>query len=186
AGILGRIRSFARKRTAQRETIAPRELVDEAVALFRGMLAQAPPVEVDDALPTATLIQVDRLQIQQVLLNLLKNAWDASRGLSAERQRIDIGLEVADGNLLIRVRDYGSGLDDGAREQLFESFFTTKADGLGLGLSICRSIAEAHGGRLSAATPAESARPGSAGALFILSLPLPAQLPQAAAAATPP
>lgn len=186
AGILGRIRSFARKRTAQRETIAPRELVDEAVALFRGMLAHAPPVEVDDALPAATLIQVDRLQIQQVLLNLLKNAWDASRGLPAERQRIDIGLEVADGNLLIRMRDYGSGLDDGAREQLFESFFTTKADGLGLGLSICRSIAEAHGGRLSAATPAESVRPGSAGALFILTLPLPAQLPQAADAATPP
>ncbi len=198
AGILGRIRAFARKRTASRERVAPRELVDDAVTLFRGMLAHAPPVAVDDALPAGTLVDADRLQIQQVLLNLLKNAWDASRGLAAERQRIDIRLEVAEGNLRIRVRDYGSGLDETARAQLFESFFTTKADGLGLGLSICRSIAEAHGGRLAvaAADGAPEASPdqaagasgdGSAdsdaiGATFILSLPL---SPSAHAAAPP-
>src|SRR5690606_2920482 len=122
-----------------------------AVTLFRGMLAHAPPVAVDDALPAGTLVDADRLQIQQVLLNLLKNAWDASRGLPAARQRIEIRLEVAEGSLRILVRDYGSGLDEAARAQLFESFFTTKADGLGLGLSICRSIAEAHGGRLAVA-----------------------------------
>ncbi len=188
AGILGRIRAFARKRTASRERVAPRELVDEAVTLFRGMLAHAPPVAVDDALPAGTLVDADRLQIQQVLLNLLKNAWDASRGLPAARQRIDIRLEVAEGSLRILVRDYGSGLDEAARAQLFESFFTTKADGLGLGLSICRSIAEAHGGRLTAATteasraalpeasrssPADaSPEVAAVGALFILSLPL--------------
>ncbi|MDX9717892.1 MAG: PhnD/SsuA/transferrin family substrate-binding protein [Thauera sp.] len=190
AGILGRIRSFARKRTASREEVAPRELVDEAVTLFRGMLAHAPPVAVDDALPPGLHIEVDRLQIQQVLLNLLKNAWDASRGLPAERQRIDIRLETAAGSLHIRVRDYGSGLDETARAQLFESFFTTKADGLGLGLSICRSIAEAHGGRLAVATsdtatdtapdapphdPANASADtalGAVGATFILSLPL--------------
>ena len=190
AGILGRIRTFARKRTASREEVAPRELVDEAVTLFRGMLAHAPPVAVDDALPPGLHIEVDRLQIQQVLLNLLKNAWDASRGLPAERQRIDIRLETAAGSLHIRVRDYGSGLDETARAQLFESFFTTKADGLGLGRSICRSIAEAHGGRLAVATsdtatdtapdapphdPANASADtalGAVGATFILSLPL--------------
>lgn len=182
AGILGRIRAFARKRTASREVVAPRELVDEAVSLFRGMLAHAPLVEVDDALPAGTLIEADRLQIQQVLLNLLKNAWDASRGLPAARQRIDIRLEVTEGSLGILVRDYGSGLDETARAQLFESFFTTKADGLGLGLSICRSIAEAHGGRLGTGTPAASPAFGSTGALFILTLPLPAQPPAAGAA----
>ena len=125
-----------------------------------------------------------------MLLNLLKNAWDASRGLPAERQRIDIRLETAAGSLHIRVRDYGSGLDETARAQLFESFFTTKADGLGLGLSICRSIAEAHGGRLAVATsdtatdtapdapphdPANASADtalGAVGATFILSLPL--------------
>ncbi len=172
AGILGRIRAFARKRTASRETVAPRELVDEAATLFRGMLAHAPAVGIDEALPPGTLIEVDRLQIQQVLLNLLKNAWDASRAQPLERQRIDIRLDTDADRLRIAVRDYGSGLEPAARERLFESFFTTKADGLGLGLSICRSIAEAHGGRLSAEPPAASADFGNAGALFILSLPL--------------
>ena len=203
AGILGRIRSFARKRTASREEVAPRELVDEAVTLFRGMLAHAPPVAVDDALPPGLHIEVDRLQIQQVLLNLLKNAWDASRGLPAERQRIDIRLETAAGSLHIRVRDYGSGLDETARAQLFESFFTTKADGLGLGLSICRSIAEAHGGRLAVATsdtatdtapdapphdPANASADtalGAVGATFILSLPLSPSAPGAASIEAP-
>jgi two-component system sensor histidine kinase TtrS len=198
ASILGRIRAFARKRTASRESVAPRELVEEAVALFCGMLAHAPPVAVDDVLPPDLRIELDRLQIQQVLLNLLKNAWDASRGLPAARQRVDIRLEVAEGSLHIRVRDYGSGLDETARAQLFESFFTTKADGLGLGLSICRSIAEAHGGRLAVATsdaaPDASQRsaPGApadvssaAGATFILSLPL-SPSTQAAAATDPP
>ena len=207
AGILGRIRTFARKRTASREAVAPRELVDEAVTLFRGMLAHAPPVAVDDALPPGLHIEVDRLQIQQVLLNLLKNAWDASRGLPAERQRIDIRLETAAGSLHIRVRDYGSGLDETARAQLFESFFTTKADGLGLGLSICRSIAEAHGGRLAVATsdtatdtatdtapdapphdPANASADtalGAVGATFILSLPLSPSAPGAASIEAP-
>ena len=201
AGILGRIRAFARKRTASRERVAPRELVDEAVTLFRGMLAHAPPVEIDDALPAGTLIDADRLQIQQVLLNLLKNAWDASRGLPAARQRIDIRLEATPGSLRILVRDYGSGLDETARAQLFESFFTTKADGLGLGLSICRSIAEAHGGRLTAAAcdepsdaspaaptaspPAAAQHVGAVGALFILSLPLAASAQRPAPTDTP-
>lgn len=144
---------------------------------------------------------MDRLQIQQVLLNLLKNAWDASRGLPYERQRIDIRLEVAADSLRIRVRDHGSGLDETARAQLFESFFTTKADGLGLGLSICRSIAEAHGGRLAlaAADAAPDASPNgtrdapadaglaaeAVGATFILSLPLAPSPNPASAAGTP-
>ncbi len=172
AGILGRIRAFARKRTASREQVAPHDLVDEAVTLFRGMLAHAPAVAIDDLLPQGMLIEVDRLQIQQVLLNLLKNAWDASRTQAPERQRIDIELDSEADNLRIAVRDYGSGLEPAARERLFEPFFTTKPDGLGLGLSICRSIAEAHGGRLSTESPAEQPGPGCMGALFVFTLPL--------------
>jgi two-component system sensor histidine kinase TtrS len=172
AGILGRIRAFARKRTASREQVAPHDLVDEAVTLFRGMLAHAPAVAIDDLLPPGMLIEVDRLQIQQVLLNLLKNAWDASRTQAPERQRIDIELDSEADNLRIAVRDYGSGLELAARERLFEPFFTTKPDGLGLGLSICRSIAEAHGGRLSTESPAEQPGLGCMGALFVFTLPL--------------
>lgn len=174
AGILGRIRNFARKRTSSCERLAPAEVVGEAVDLFRGMLARAPAVEVEDALPAGTLIEVDRLQIQQVLLNLLKNAYDAGEGLPDERRRIRIRLAAAGSGVPpgvpsgvhIAVRDFGGGLSEAAHGRLFEAFFTTKPDGLGLGLSICRSIAEAHGGRLSADAPAQGP-----GAEFVLSLP---------------
>lgn len=170
AGILGRIRHFARKRRNSCERLVPAEVVGESVELFRGMLARAPAVAVDDALPAGTVIEADRLQIQQVLLNLLKNAHDASEGLPDARRRIHIRLTPADAGLspgvLIAVRDFGRGLDAAAHGRLFESFFTTKPDGLGLGLSICRSIAEAHGGRLDAAPAADGP-----GWVFTLNLP---------------
>jgi len=168
AGILARIRGFAKKRAAVREPVAPGEIVADAVALFRGMLANAPPVELADELPPATTVEVDPLQIQQVLLNLLKNGYDAARGFAPARQRLIVAIGTGrDGNVRIAVRDFGSGLDPATRERLFAPFFSTKPDGLGLGLSICRTIAEAHRGRLTA-----EAAPDGRGAEFILSLPL--------------
>ncbi|AYH41909.1 PhnD/SsuA/transferrin family substrate-binding protein [Azoarcus sp. DN11] len=167
AGILGRIRGFAKKRAAVRERVAPGALVADAVALFRGMLANAPEVAVDDTLPADAVVEVDPLQIQQVLLNLLKNGYDAARGLPPERQRLAVHLRDCDGHACIAVRDHGAGLDAAARERLFEPFFTTKPDGLGLGLSICRTIAEAHRGRLTV-----DGADGGPGCEFVLSLPL--------------
>jgi two-component system sensor histidine kinase TtrS len=168
AGILGRIRGFARKRAAVRESIAPGEIAAEAVALFRGMLAIAPSVAFANALPRSTRVVVDPLQIQQVLLNLLKNGYDAARGLAPERRHLALSIVAGDpGNIRFVVRDFGTGLDAATRDRLFEPFFTTKPDGLGLGLSICRTIAEAHGGRLTAAPAADG--PGT---VFILSLPV--------------
>lgn len=166
AGILSRIRGFARKRPAQREWIELTALVRDTVSLFRGMLASAPEVEVVDALPAGKAVEVDSLQIQQVLLNLLKNGYDAARALPPERRRLALRLLPADGAVRVAVRDFGPGLSPGARDQLFQPFFTTKPDGLGLGLSICRSIAEAHGGRLDAEPPEDGP-----GMVFILSLP---------------
>ena len=166
SGILSRIRNFARKRTAAREAVAPAELTGEAIALFRGMMARAPAITLLDHLPPDSRIEVDRLQVQQVLLNLLKNAYDASRDQAPERQPLEVRLAATDGNLDIQVRDRGAGIDDATRAHLFEPFFTTKTDGLGLGLSICRGIAEAHGGRLVADTPADGV-----GTCFTLSLP---------------
>lgn len=166
SGTLSRIRSFARKRTATRDAVAPAELAGEAVALFRGMMARAPEIALIDTLPTGSRVEVDRLQVQQVLLNLLKNAYDAGRELPPERQPLEVRLAATDGGLDIQVRDRGVGIDDATRARLFEPFFTTKTDGLGLGLSICRSIAEAHGGRLVADRPADGV-----GTCFTLSLP---------------
>jgi two-component system sensor histidine kinase TtrS len=166
SGILSRIRSFARKRTATREAVAPAELAGEAIVLFRGMMARAPEIALIDTVRPNSRIEVDRLQVQQVLLNLLKNAYDASRELPPDRQPLEVRLAATDGGLDIQVRDSGVGIDDATRARLFEPFFTTKTDGLGLGLSICRSIAEAHGGRLVADTPADGV-----GTCFTLSLP---------------
>lgn len=166
SSIMSRIRAFARKRTAAREAVSPAELAGEAIMLFRGMMARAPDIALLDTLAPGSMIEVDRMQIQQVLLNLLKNGYDAARELAPERQKLELTLAASGSWLEIMVRDRGSGLEDATRAHLFEPFFTTKPDGLGLGLSICRSIAEAHGGRLAADTPADGD-----GTRFILTLP---------------
>lgn len=171
AGILGRIRSFARKRAAVRERRELGQLVREAVALFMGMLSNRPEIRIDDGMAANCTVDVDPLQIQQVVLNLLKNGLDAMQDLPAAERRLLITLE-REGNgerevLRVVVRDYGLGLAPEAREHLFEPFFTTKPDGLGLGLSICATIIEAHGGRLSTRSPTDGP-----GLEFTFSLPL--------------
>ena len=165
AGILGRIRSFARKRAAVRERRLLAELVREAVGLFTGMLANRPEVSMNDAAANCA-VEVDPLQIQQVVLNLLKNGLDAMQDLPVDQRRLHITLEREGDMLRVAVRDFGRGLAPETREHLFEAFFTTKPDGLGLGLSICATIVEAHGGRLSASPPSEGA-----GMVFTFTLP---------------
>ena len=96
------------------------------------------------------LIQGDRVQLQQVVLNLIINAAEAMSGASDGSRELLISTGTSDtGDVRVAVRDSGSGLTPAALERLFEPFYTTKPGGLGLGLSICRSIIEAHGGRLS-------------------------------------
>ena len=94
-------------------------------------------------------IDADPTQIQQVLINLLTNAFDAMDNVPSDRRRVQIATEHnGNGTVCVRVRDYGTGIPDSARERLFEQFFTTKSDGLGMGLAIVRSIVEAHGGKV--------------------------------------
>jgi two-component system sensor histidine kinase TtrS len=90
----------------------------------------------------------DRVEIQQVLFNLLQNALDA---MADGRGSITVRSSGAEGMVKVAVRDSGPGLTAEAEARLFEPFFTTKPNGLGLGLSICRTIVESHGGRLWAA-----------------------------------
>jgi signal transduction histidine kinase len=106
--------------------------------------------ELADDLPA---IQGDRVQLQQVVLNLIINALDALADIRDGTRDLLIRTEVGDGgNVLVTVADSGPGLSPAALRDLFEPFYTTKPSGLGLGLSICRSIVEAHGGRLWART----------------------------------
>ena len=165
-GIVQRIRSFSKKRVAIRQDCVPGELVQEAVELFCSMLAPPPQVTLVDRLPRSTVVEGDPLQLQQVLLNLMKNAWDAMQALPPAQRRMDLEIGGDGGQCTIRVRDYGCGLDDAQMARLFESFFTTKPDGLGLGLSICKSIIEAHAGRLVAMRPDEGP-----GMCFTVTLP---------------
>lgn len=169
AGILAGIRAFARKRTRVREGVALLELVQGAVRLFRGMVPDAPLVEVIDCLQEGQrTVMVDPLQIQQILLNLLKNGLDAQRAASCSDTPMSVVLNVdGDNNAVITIRDHGTGMSETDHLLLFEPFFTTKEDGMGLGLSISRSIAESHGGTLQAIAPEDGP-----GMLLRLQLPL--------------
>ncbi len=165
-GVVRRIRAFARKRESVRETRPLVDTVREAVDLFSGMLPALPRVVLDDDLPDGTAIEADHLQLQQVVLNLLKNAADAMAGLPIADRRIHVRCDRHDGRLRICVADRGPAVAPETLARLFEPFFTTKTDGLGLGLAICKSIAEAHGGRLVV-----EARDLPPGLVFCLSLP---------------
>lgn len=147
-GIVQRIRHFARKRLATREPVSLAEIAEEARRLIVGMLARAPDVIIENRLKGNCQVLADGAQIQQVLLNLIKNAIDANRELPLERQNLRIVIESLDNRVAVHVIDLGVGLEAELLPHLFEPFFTTKPDGLGLGLPICKTIIEAHGGRL--------------------------------------
>ena len=124
-------------------------------------------VELQSDLATElSLIEGDRVQLQQVLLNLILNAVEAMSGLDEGARQLRISTKTDSSNgVLVTVRDTGPGLDPKTLDRLFEAFYTTKPEGMGMGLAICRSIIEAHGGRLWAA--ANEPR----GAVFQFTLP---------------
>jgi len=114
----------------------------------------------------AGVVMAERVQLLQVLLNLTMNAFEALSVMRANARRVVIRAErVKDGQVCVSVRDAGPGFPDGLADQLFEPFFSTKAEGTGMGLAIARSIVEAHGGTLSAENC-----PGG-GARFVICLP---------------
>ena len=117
----------------------------------------------------APVVTADRTQVQQVLVNLLLNAMDATAGEGPGPRTVSVVVrergEGAEREVEVSVRDSGSGLRPGSEEQVFAPFFTTKAGGIGMGLSIARSIITAHGGRIAAANNPEG------GATFRFVLP---------------
>lgn len=146
--VIRRVRAFTKKRMAVRECKPIATTVEEAVELFSRLLPDLPEITIDDWLPLNAQVEADHLQLQEVLLNLMKNAADAMRELPASEREIDITLAKGEGVISIAVADRGPPVPPDTFAHLFEAFFTTKPDGLGLGLAICKSIAEAHGGRL--------------------------------------
>ena len=112
------------------------------------------------------ILYVDDIQIQQILINLVKNGLDAIRSSGQKEGRITIHVKKIGKVVSIEVQDNGTGVSQADRRHLFESFFTTKPKGVGLGLSICKNIAAAHGGNLRYESPVEG------GSRFTLTLPL--------------
>ena len=112
-------------------------------------------------------VLADRIQLQQVVLNLVRNAIEAMDGVTGRPRVLTLGSAATETEFIITVEDTGPGIDQDVLAHVFDPFFTTKSNGMGMGLSICKSIAESHGGRLSA-RPAKSG-----GAVFEIILPLP-------------
>jgi NO-binding membrane sensor protein with MHYT domain len=156
--VIGRIRALIQKAPPRKDALEVNEAIVEVIALTRGEVMKnnvAVQTHLAEGLPR---IPGDRVQLQQVLLNLIVNAVEAMSGVreGSRGLLIDTGKD-ASGGVLVAVQDSGPGLNPESFERLFDSFYTTKASGMGMGLSICRSIVEAHGGRIWA-TP--NAGPG--------------------------
>jgi signal transduction histidine kinase len=148
--VIGRIRALVKKAPERTERVAINEAIREVIALTRGeAVKHQVTVEalLSDELP---FIHGDRVQLQQVMLNLMINAIEAMSGAGdgPRELRITTSADRAQATR-VTVSDTGPGVDADAVDQLFEPFYTTKAGGMGMGLSICRSIVEAHGGTLS-------------------------------------
>ena len=151
--VLTRIRDLLSRRSSQPyERCDLSNVVRGALPLVRSELARH-GIRVHIAFADEqTYVMADRIQLQQVLVNLLMNAADASKEVAPERRQLVVSaaVEAADGgtHAVVGVRDEGIGIDAADRARLFDAFYTTKASGLGMGLSISRSIIERHGGRL--------------------------------------
>ena len=164
--IIKRIRRFVQKREPARTPIDILELIQEVLHLMRYDLRSQgiqTHLEVEERLPT---LQGDRIQLQQVLLNLLRNSVQAMNGTAMKHRRLTIGASTDNGDsLTLFVRDAGCGLGHADPDRMFEPFYTTREDGTGMGLAISRTIIEAHGGRLWATDNADG------GCTFRFSLP---------------
>jgi signal transduction histidine kinase len=162
--IVGRMRDHIKKAPPRRELFDLNGAINEVIGLARNVIFRN-GVSVQDRLDIGLLsIHGDRVQLQQVVLNLILNAVEALGSVEAGARELLISTEQEHTGVLVAVRDSGPGIDPAHLERVFEAFYTTKSSGLGMGLSICRSIIDAHGGRLWA----EANEPRGAVFQFIL------------------
>ncbi len=149
ADIVCRIHDFAKKASAQNQGVELNEVVLEVIGLTRSEMSKNGifvQTRLTDGLPR---VRGDRVQLQQVILNLIMNAVEAMGEVTERSRELLISTAKADtDDVLVAVSDSGPGLPEAGPERIFQAFYTTKPSGLGIGLSICRSIIEAHGGRL--------------------------------------
>ena len=165
--IIHNVRNTIKKGDPIRRPINLNELVTKVVHVVRPD-AVAHSCEIETSLAKdLPLIEVDPIQIQQVLVNLVSNALDAMRQTLPDRRKVEISTAGnGENEVRLSVRDHGTGISNEVHERLFDHFFTTKAQGLGMGLAIVRSIVESHGGKIQT----ENVTDG--GARFYFTLPV--------------
>jgi PAS domain S-box-containing protein len=151
--IISSIRAMFVKDAREKSPVSIHDLVREVIAFVQGELESqrvSVQLELHRELPR---VMADRVQLQQVLLNLIMNAVEAMSSLETRERSLLVKSEPLEtGDVLIMVEDSGAGIDLDDMDRIFDAFFTTKTHGMGLGLSICRSIIQVHGGRLWATT----------------------------------
>jgi C4-dicarboxylate-specific signal transduction histidine kinase len=166
--VVERVRALIKKVPARKDAVAIDNAILEVIALTRAEAANnsvSVRTRFAEGLPR---VQGDWVQLQQVMLNLIVNAIQAMSGIGEGARELQISIDAvpSEGGVRVGVQDTGPGLSPESLSRLFEPFYTTKPEGMGMGLSICRSIVEAHGGRLWA-IPCEPQ-----GALFQFTIPV--------------
>ena len=165
--VITRLRALLKKGEASFHPLDVNDVATEVLALARSELIERHATVDTRLAPGLPSVRGDRVQLQQVMLNLLLNACEAMSARTPAQRTLTVSTALdGSGLLLISIADRGSGIPPDAADRLFEPFFTTKSQGLGLGLSICRSIIDAHGGRLWADNNADQ------GATFTFALPV--------------
>jgi len=166
AEVVQRLRGLVRSGTAAKSHHDLNEIIRNILLLFEYEIKKTNTNLLFLPLEPLEKLYVDDIQIQQIMVNLIKNSLDAINEAGQEDGRIQIHIRKEGQEVLVSVTDNGPGVPEIHRPRLFDSFFTTKPKGVGLGLSICKSIAGAHGGTL------RHEQPGDGGSRFTLSLPL--------------
>jgi signal transduction histidine kinase len=164
--IIARYRLLYRRRELSKSTLSPDNLLDEVERILRSRATIKNVPLIFRCAPSLPSIMADRILIQQVLINLIFNAFDSVCAVAEGPREVEVSVSLVESDFInFAVRDTGTGIEPKLMLRLFDSFFTTKPEGLGMGLAIARSIVEAHGGRLWARQNPER------GATFEFSLP---------------
>jgi len=164
--VIDHLRSLLKRRSLDLQPVELNGVITEVLSLVQADAAGRHVKLVCSAAPELPNVRGDRVHLQQVLLNLLVNAMDAVGGVATEARKVQVTTHRADGLVEIRVFDNGPGISGGSPERLFEPFYTTKANGMGMGLAVSRTIIEAHKGRIWAENRPEG------GACFCFTLPV--------------
>ena len=164
--LIGTIRSMFKKDGQKKAPVDINQLIQEALGLMQVELQNQRVSLQSELEPQPIQVLGDRVQLQQVVINLITNAIDAMRSVTEHPRVLRVRSETNESDaVVVTVEDSGAGIDPKSTDRIFDTFYTTKSHGMGIGLAICRSIVEAHGGRISAS-------PGNPhGAVFQVVLP---------------